>query len=178
MLWQRAWVAVEKGYFDDVGLDYELQDQLLSAAGDDNVIAELKQGKRVGGKRYKVHLDGYDFLPYFLGEADKGPRNEYIYSSDTGDIVAIRDGDYKLLFREQREHGIWVWTNPYAELRAPLIFNLRMDPFERMHKEGAGYPQWWAEHMFLMAPAMYKVAQFKATFEEFPQRQKPGSFVP
>ena len=71
-----------------------------------------------------------------------------------------------------------MWTNPYAELRAPKIFNLRMDPFERMDLEGAGYAQWWAEHMFLMAPAMYKVAQFKATFEEFPQRQQPGSFVP
>jgi arylsulfatase len=151
---------------------------LMAAVGDDNVTAELKKGKRVGNKKYKVHLDGYNFLPYFLGEVDKGPRKEFIYSSDTGDIVAIRDGDYKMLFREQRAHGIWVWTNPYAELRAPKIFNLRMDPFERMDLEGAGYAQWWAEHMFLMAPAMYKVAQFKATFEEFPQRQQPGSFVP
>ncbi|MEH6587620.1 MAG: arylsulfatase [Halioglobus sp.] len=151
---------------------------LLSAAGDDNVVEELKKGKRAGDKRYNVHLDGYDFLPYFTGQTDKGPRREFIYSSDTGDIVAIRDGDYKMLFREQEAHGIWVWTNPYTELRAPKIFNLRMDPFERMDHEGAGYAQWWAEHMFLMAPAMMKVAKFKATFEDFPQRQKPGSFVP
>ena len=151
---------------------------LMAAVGNDNVAEELKKGKRVGGKNYKVHLDGYNFLPYFMGEEDTGPRKEFIYSSDTGDIVAIRDGDFKILFREQRAHGIWVWTNPYAELRAPLIFNLRMDPFERMHKEGAGYPQWWGEHMFLIAPAMAKVGAFKATFKDFPQRQKPGSFVP
>ncbi len=151
---------------------------LLHAAGEDNVIEELKQGKRVGGKTYKVHLDGYDFLPYFLGETDRGPRQEFIYTSDTGDIVGIRDGDYKMVFREQRAHGVEVWQDPWVTLRAPKIFNLRMDPFERMDHEGAGYPQWWGEHMFLFAPAMVKVAQFKATFKAFPQRQKPGSFVP
>ena len=151
---------------------------LMAAAGNDNIIAELKKGKRVGGKSYKVHLDGYNFLPYFLGKDEKGPRTEFIYTSDTGDIVAIRDGDYKMLFREQTAHGFDVWRNPYKDLRLPKIFNLRMDPFERMDIEGAGYNRWAVDHLFLVAPAMYKVAKFKATFEEFPQRQKPGSFVP
>jgi len=151
---------------------------LMAAAGNDNIIEELKNGKRVGGKSYKVHLDGHNFLPYFLGKEKKGPRTEFIYSSDTGDVVAIRDGDYKMLFREQTAHGFDVWRNPYKDLRLPKVFNLRMDPFERMDVEGAGYNQWAAEHLFLVAPAMYKVAKFKATFEEFPQRQKPGSFVP
>ena len=151
---------------------------LLAAAGEDNVIDELKQGKRVSGKQFKVHLDGHNFLPYFTGKTDKGPRTDYIYSSDTGDIVAIRDGDFKMVFREQRAHGLDVWINPWATLRAPRLFNLRMDPFERMDHEGGGYEAWFAEHMFLIAPSMFKVAQFKATFKEFPQRQKPGSFVP
>ena len=151
---------------------------LLAAAGDPNVKEKLKDGMRVGGERYKVHLDGYNFLPYFTGQAEKGPRDDFIYSSDTGDIVGIRDGDYKLVFREQRAHGFDVWQDPYIELRLPKIFNLRMDPHERMDHEGAGYDQWVAEHIFLLMPAMMKVAQFKATFEEFPQRQKPGSFVP
>jgi arylsulfatase len=83
-----------------------------------------------------------------------------------------------MVFREQRAHGLETWQNPYAVLRAPKIFNLRMDPLERMDHESESYGRWWAEHMFLMAPAMVKIAQFKASFKEFPQRQKPGSFVP
>ncbi len=151
---------------------------LLAAAGDADVKAKLKKGMQVGNRKFKVHLDGYNFLPHFLDTTKEGPRKEFIYSSDTGDIVAIRDGDYKMIFREQRAHGMEVWQDPWVVLRAPKIFNLRMDPLERMDHEGAGYAQWWAEHMFLMAPAMTKVAEFKATFKDFPQRQKPGSFVP
>jgi arylsulfatase len=151
---------------------------LLAAVGDDKVKEKLKQGMRVGGSRYKVHLDGYNFLPYFTGETDKGPRQEFIYTSDTGDIVALRNGDWKLVFREQRAHGLEVWQDPWVVLRMPKLFNLRMDPFERMDEEGAGYDQWLGEHLFLLVPAIVQISQFKATFEEFPQRQKPGSFVP
>jgi arylsulfatase len=151
---------------------------LLAAAGDPDIKAKLKQGTRIGGNRYKVHLDGYNFLPYFIGEENSGPRQEFIYSSDTGDIVAIRDGDFKTVFREQRAHGAETWIDPWIVLRAPKLFNLRQDPLERMDHESENYYQWWAEHMFLFVPALTKVAQFKATFKEFPQRQKPGSFVP
>lgn len=151
---------------------------ILAAVGDNNIKAKLKKGMTADGRSYKVHLDGYNFLPHFLDTSKKGPRKEFIYSSDTGDIVGIRDGDYKMVFREQRAHGVEVWQDPWTTLRAPKIFNLRMDPYERMDHDGAGYAQWWAEHMFLFAPAMSKVAEFKATFKEFPQRQKPGSFVP
>ena len=151
---------------------------LLAATGNDNIKAQLKAGTRVGGKSYKVHLDGYNFLPYFTGEAEQGPRQEFIYTSDTGDIVGYRMGDYKLVFKEQRAHGLQVWQDPYVTLRMPKVFNLRMDPFERMDHEGSGYDQWMGEHMFLFAPAMAEVMKFNATFKEFPQRQKPGSFVP
>ena len=151
---------------------------LLAAAGNETVKEDLKKGKRIGGKNYKVHLDGYNFLPYFTGKTDQGPREEFVYTSDTGDIVGYRMGDYKLVFREQRAHGLQVWQDPYVTLRMPKVFNLRMDPFERMDHEGSGYDQWMGEHMFLFAPVMAEVAKFKATFKEFPQRQKPGSFVP
>jgi arylsulfatase A-like enzyme len=151
---------------------------LLAAVGDENVTEKLKKGAKFNGKNYKVHLDGYNFLPYFTGKTKEGPRKDFIYSSDTGDIVAIRYRDYKIVFQVQEAHGLEVWRNPYTVLRAPLIFNLRMDPLERMDHEAAGYEKWWAEHMFIMAPAMVKVAQFKQTFKEFPQRQKPASFVP
>ncbi len=151
---------------------------LLAAVGDPNVKSKLKKGMRAGGTNYKVHLDGYNFLPYFTGKEKTGPRHEFIYTSDTGDIVGIRSGDYKVVFREQRAHGAETWIDPWVTLRAPKLFNLKMDPFERMDHESEGYFQWWGEHMFLFAPAMMEVAQFKATFKDFPQRQKPGSFVP
>jgi arylsulfatase A-like enzyme len=151
---------------------------LLAAVGDADVKSKLKKGMRVGNREFKVHLDGYNFLPHFIDIREKGPREEFIYSSDGGDVVAIRSGDYKLVFREQRAHGLQVWQDPWVVLRAPKIFNLRMDPLERMDHESAGYGRWWAEHMFMMSVGMSKVAQFKATFTDFPQRQKPGSFVP
>jgi len=151
---------------------------LMAAVGDSKVTAKLKKGTTVGGKKYKVHLDGHNFLPHFLDTSKPGPRTRFIYSSDTGEIVAIRDGDYKMVFREQRAHGLETWQDPWTTLRAPKIFNLRMDPYERMDHEGENYAQWFAEHMFLIAPAMYKVGEFKQTFKDFPQRQKPGSFVP
>ena len=151
----------------------------MAAVGETDIKEKLKQGNvRAIGRRYKVHLDGYNFLPHFKNAELPGPRKEFIYTSDTGDIIGIRDGDFKIVFKEQRGHGVHVWQDPWTPLRAPKIFNLRMDPFERADYEAAGYPRWWGEHMFLFAPAMVKVAEFKATFEEFPQRQKPGSFVP
>ena len=151
---------------------------LLAAAGDTKVKSNLKKGMQVGSRKFKVHLDGYNFLPHFLDTSKPGPRKEFIYSSDTGDIVGFRRGDYKVVFKEQRAHGLAVWQDPWIPLRAPKIFNLRMDPLERMDHDGAGYNKWFAEHLFLMAPAMLEVAKFKATFKDFPQRQKPGSFVP
>ncbi|MGI9326360.1 MAG: arylsulfatase [Pseudomonadales bacterium] len=151
---------------------------LMAAVGDTDVKQKLKKGMRVGNRTYKVHLDGFNFLPHFEDTSKQGPRKEFIYTSDTGDIVAIRDGDYKIVFKEQRAHGAETWIDPWIPLRAPRLFNLRQDPFERMDHESEGYYQWWAEHMFLFVPAMAKVAQFKATFKEFPQRQKPGAFVP
>ena len=151
---------------------------MLAAAGDSNIKADLKKGKTVGGTKFKVHLDGYNFLPHLLDTSKPGPRKEFIYSSDTAEIVAIRDGDYKIVFRAQNCHGMETWICPWQELRAPRMYNLRMDPLERMDHEAGAYEKWYMEHMFLMAPSMFKVAKFKMTFKDFPQRQKPGSFVP
>ncbi|MFQ5345966.1 MAG: arylsulfatase, partial [Mariprofundus sp.] len=151
---------------------------LMAAVGDTHIKQELLKGKVVNGVKYKVHLDGYNFLPALTGKAKHGPRKDFIYSSDTGEIVAVRHGDWKAVFREQRAHGLRVWQDPWVTLRAPALYNLRMDPLERMDHEGGGYEKWFAEHMFLIAPAMGVVAKFKQTFKAFPQRQKPGTFVP
>ena len=150
---------------------------LLAAAGDPDIKEKLLKGHRAGGMRYRVHLDGYNFLPLFKGDVDEGPRNEFIYTNDTGQIIGIRDGDWKVVYKEQRAHGVEVWIDPWVTLRAPKLFNLRMDPFERMDHESGQYAKWWTERMFLFAPSAAKVQKFLNTFEEYPQRQKPASWV-
>lgn len=149
---------------------------LLAAVGDDDIKGKLRQGATIGGKNFKVYLDGYNFLPYFKGEVDKGPRKEFFYFSDTGDLLNLRYNDWKVVFAEQRETGFNVWQEPFTFLRLPKIFNLRMDPFERADKEAIGYPLWRLERTFLLVPAQAYVAEFLTTFKEFPPRQKPASF--
>ncbi|MEH6570009.1 MAG: arylsulfatase [Halioglobus sp.] len=148
----------------------------LAAVGDDNVKEDLKSGVRVGGKKYKVHLDGYNFLPYFQGETEQGPRKEIFYFSDTGDLLNLRYNNWKIVFAEQRAEGFDVWQEPFTFLRLPKIFNLRMDPFERADHEAIGYPIWRLERTYLLVPAQAIAAEFLATFKEFPPRQKPASF--
>ena len=69
-----------------------------------------------------------------------------------------------------------MWQYPLTPLRAPLIFNLRSDPFEKANIESREWEKWYAERMFLMAPAQAIVANEIQTLREFPPRQKPGSF--
>ena len=149
---------------------------LMAAAGNADVKEELLDGRRVNGRNVKVHLDGYNFLPYFLGEEEKGPRQEFFYFTDDGSISALRYNDWKIQFTEQRGHGGDVWMEPYTTLRMPQFTNLRMDPFERAAHEGMDYERWKFERMFVMVPAQAIVRGFLETFQEFPPRQKPGSF--
>jgi arylsulfatase A-like enzyme len=149
---------------------------LLAAAGDPDIREKLLRGHKVGGTTYKVHLDGYNMLPYFTGQEEQGPRKEMFYFTDDGSLSALRYGDWKLMFSEQRAHGFDVWQEPLVTLRAPKLFNLRRDPFERADHETFGYTQWRFERLFALVPAQAYVAKFLGTFKEFPPRQKPGSF--
>jgi len=149
---------------------------LLSAAGVDDIQGKLLKGHRAGSRSFKVHLDGYNFLPYFTGKTDKGPRTEMFYFTDDGQLSALRYGDWKIMFSEQRAHGFDVWQEPYVTLRFPKLMNLRRDPFERADHESIGYSTWRAERMFALAPAAAYVGKFLQTFKKFPPRQKPGSF--
>jgi arylsulfatase len=149
---------------------------VMAAVGEPDVKENLKAGHMVGGTEYKVHLDGYNFLPYFQGEADRGPRIDFFYFSDDGNLVGLRHNDWKVVFAEQRAHGFDVWQDPFVFLRFPKLLNLRMDPFERADHEAMGYGQWRAERMFALVPAQALVAQFLGTFVEFPPRQTPASF--
>ena len=112
---------------------------LLAAAGEPDVVDELAAGKQVGDATYKVHLDGYNLLPFLKGEAAEAPRKEFLYWTDGGQLAALRYDQWKLNFLEQRAHGFDVWEEPFVELRLPKLFTLRGDPFERADDEGIGY---------------------------------------
>jgi arylsulfatase len=148
----------------------------LAAAGDPNVKEELLTGKAVGDKTFKVHLDGYNFLPYFKGEVDEGPRREFFYFSDTGDLLNLRYNNWKVVFAEQRAEGFDVWQEPFTFLRLPKLFNLRTDPFEQADHTSIGYDRWRIERVFALVPAQAFVGAFLGTFRDYPPRQKPGSF--
>jgi len=160
---------------NDIGAHEDMLSTLLAAAGNPNVKEELLKGKRVGGKTYKVHLDGYDLGPAIRGEAE-WPREEFLYWTDDGSVAALRYNNWKITFLRQDHHGVDVWTQPFTVLRAPMLANLRMDPFERAWDESIGYDKWWVDHMFIFAPAGAYIGQWLQSFREFPPRQKPGSF--
>ena len=149
---------------------------LLAVAGDTNIKEKLLKGHSAGDMTYKVHLDGYNMLPYFTGETDESPRKEMFYFTDDGQLSALRYGQWKMMFSEQRAHGFDVWQEPLVTLRFPKLLNLRRDPFERADHESIGYDTWRAERIYMLAPGAAYVGQFLATFQEFPPRQKPGSF--
>jgi len=150
----------------------------LAAAGNPAIKAELKKGGvKAIGRNYRVHLDGYNFLPYLTGQAKKGPREEVFYFSDDGDLTALRYEDWKVIFMEQRvEATLQAWAEPFVPLRVPLIFNLRRDPYERANITSNTYYDWLLDHVFFLVPAQAYVGDFLATFKEYPPRQKPASF--
>jgi arylsulfatase len=150
----------------------------LAAAGDPDIKDELKKGGvKAINRTYKVHLDGYNFLPFLTGQAKQGLRKEIFYFSDDGDLTALRYQDWKLIFMEQKAQGtLRVWMEPFVPLRVPLIFNLRRDPYERAEITSNTYYDWLIDRAFLLVPAQAYVGQFLATFKEFPPRQKAASF--
>jgi arylsulfatase len=160
---------------NDIGAHEDMLPTLLAAAGDITVKDDLLKGRKVGDTTYKVHLDGYNLLPYLKGEA-QWPRKEFIYWTDDGNVAALRYNNWKATFLRQDAPGLHVWLEPFVRLRAPILTNLRMDPFELAPDIGMGYEHWFIEHMFMIAPAAGIVAQWLQSFREFPPRQKPGSF--
>ena len=161
---------------NEVAAHEDMLTTLMAASGNTTIKQELLEGKKIGDRTYKVHLDGYNLLPALKGEG-AWPRKEFIYWTDDGSVAAVRYGNWKITFLKQNAMGLKVWQTPFEELRAPLITNLRMDPFERAEEENAmGYQRWYLERMFMIAPAGAYVGQWLQSFREFPPRQKPGSF--
>ena len=148
----------------------------MAAAGEPDIKAKLLKGYQAGRMTYKVHLDGYNWIPYFKGEVQQGPRQEFLCWTDDGELCGLRYNKWKPVFMEQRAHGLEVWREPMTLLRIPLIFNIRTDPFERASYEAADYDHWFVERVYLLVPAQAYIGQWLQTFREYPPRQKPASF--
>ena len=149
---------------------------LLAAAGDPDVTQKLLNGCTVGGKTFKVHLDGYNMIPYVTGAVKESPRNAIMYFSDDGEVMAVRVGDYKFNLAVQRATSMMAWAEPLVKLRLPLIFNLRRDPFERADVNSNTYFDWMVDHVPQIYLMQATVAAQIDNFVKFPPRQKPASF--
>jgi arylsulfatase A-like enzyme len=151
---------------------------LLAAAGDLDVKDKLLGGLQAGDKNFKVHLDGYNFLPYLTGQADAGPRKEFFYFSDDGDLTGLRYDNWKIVFAQQRSEGtLNIWSEPYTFTRMPWLFNLRTDPYEKATVTSNTYWDWYLDRVFLLVPAQTYVGRFLETFKEYPPRQKAATFT-
>jgi arylsulfatase len=150
----------------------------LAMAGDADIKEKLKKGHKAGNKTFKVHLDGYNLLPYLTGAEKKSPRMEFFYFSDDGDLVGLRYDNWKAVFAQQRAEGtMLVWGEQFVRTRIPWLYNLRTDPYERATITSNTYWDWYFDHVYLLVPMQTYVGQFLATFKEFPPRQKAASFT-
>jgi arylsulfatase A-like enzyme len=150
----------------------------LAAAGEPDIVEKLQQGHQAGDKTFKVHIDGYNLLPYLTGEVDKSPRQGFIYFSDDADVLGIRFDNWKIVFMEQRERGtLGIWGEPFVTLRLPKIFNLRTDPFERADVTSNTYWDWFLDHDYIAIYGIAFTTEFLNTFREFKPRHPPASFT-
>jgi arylsulfatase len=151
---------------------------LLAAAGEPDIVEKLKQGHQAGDKKFRVHIDGFNLLPYLTGQVQKSPRKGFMYFSDDGDLVGVRFDNWKVVFMEQRAPGtLAVWAEPFVPLRLPKLFNLRTDPFERADITSNTYWDWVINNGIIVMTASQIVGQFLQTFKDFPPRQKAASFT-
>jgi arylsulfatase len=147
-----------------------------AAAGGTDIKEKLAQGVELNGRKYKNYIDGYNQLDYLSGKVKESPRQEFIYVNDDGQIVAMRYNAWKAVFLENRGHAFEVWREPFIELRVPLLFNLRRDPFERSQHNSNTYNDWFMDRVFVLVPLQQLAGKFLMTMREYPPSQTPGSF--
>jgi arylsulfatase A-like enzyme len=176
------WPGVIKpgSVINEMGAHEDFIPTFCAAAGETDIVAKCLAGYDANGKHFKVHLDGYNLMPFLKGDEKESPRKQFLYWSDDGDLMAIREGNWKISFLEQDgeispQTPVGPWQAQFTKLRAPNIYNLRADPFERA-TTSIYYGDWLAHRMFLMVPAQAAVAQWLQSFKDFPPRQKPASF--
>ena len=152
-----------------------------AANGDADLVDRLTKGTTLNGKNFRVHLDGYNLLPFLKGDVKESPRTEFLYWSDDGDLMALRYRDWKISFLEQNgevnpKTPAGVWQSQFTKLRVPNLYNLRSDPFERGPTSQL-YPEWFMRRVFILVPAQGAVAKYIESFKDFPPRTKPASFT-
>jgi arylsulfatase len=160
---------------NSIGSHEDMLPTLLAAAGQAGIEQKLQQGYKAGNTTFKVHVDGYNLMPALRSGAE-WPRHEFFYWTDEGSLCGLRYDQWKIVFMEQRAHGLDVWQDPLVTLRFPKLFNLRSDPFERADHEAGDYDRWRVDRAFVLVPAQAYVGAHLATYRAFPPRQKPGSF--
>jgi len=163
-------------YLNGIVNHQDMLPTFLAAAGDPDVKDKLLKGYKIGDKTFKVHIDGFNILPYLTGQAKESPRNSFFYVSDDGGVMALRIGDYKLVFEKQDAVSTNVWAEPFVKLRLPHIFNLRRDPFERAEFNSNVYWDWVIDHVPYLYAAQAVVKEQIDNFVKYPPRQKAASF--
>ncbi|MGI9522772.1 MAG: arylsulfatase [Hyphomicrobiaceae bacterium] len=150
----------------------------MAAVGINNIQSKLINGYTAAGRQYKVHLDGYNLLPHLKGEQENGPRDRFFYHSDDGDLLALRFENWKTHFMVQDQRGtLEIWQREFRNLRLPLVFNLRTDPFEQATITSNTYWDWMIDRAWILYPMGPVVSAYLKTYEKFPPRQKVGSFT-
>jgi len=163
---------------NDIVQHHDWLPTFLAMAGEPDVAEKLKHGYKAGDKNFKVHIDGYNLLPYLTGQVDKSPRQGLIYFDDDGNLVALRYDNWKCVFMEQRAPGtLRIWAEPFVTLRLPKLYNLRTDPYERADITSNTYYDWFLHHDYIIFAAQAIATEFAKTFKEFPPRQKAASFT-
>ena len=143
-----------------------------------DIVEKCKKSHKAGDKTFKIHLDGYNLLPYLTGKEKQSPRKGFIYFDDDGNLVSLRFDNWKFVFMEQRCPGtLRIWAEPFTPLRVPKMFNLRTDPFERADTTSNTYYEWFLERAFMVLAAQVIAGEFAKTFTDFPPRQKAASFT-
>ena len=147
-----------------------------AVAGDPDITEKLRQGVTLNGRSYRNYIDGYNLLDYLSGKMKESPRKEFIYVDDGGAVAAIRVGDWKAVYLEQRADRLQIWKEPLVELRAPDLYNLRRDPFEKAKIGSNTYEDWYIDRAFLLGPMQVVASKFLLTLKEYPPSQAPGDW--
>ena len=141
-----------------------------------DIKEKLLKGVELNGRSYRNYIDGYNLLDYLTGKTKESPRKEFWYVNDDGQVVAARYDDWKVVFLENRGEAFGVWREPFTELRVPLLFNLRRDPFEKAQHNSNTYNDWFLDRVFVIVPIQALAAKFLKTMKDYPPSQTPGSF--
>ncbi len=147
-----------------------------AVAGAPDIKDKLREGVELNGRSYKNYVDGHNLVDYLSGSVEKSPRNAFIYVEDGGKIAAIRYGDWKAVYLENRAEQLQVWREPFVKLRMPLLFNLRRDPFEKAQHNSNTYHDWVIDRAFVLGPMQYVASNFLITLKDYPPSQLPGDW--